>query len=60
MSPSLVDDPSLVEPPPRARGSSVRDVSSRVIPGVHYPSDVLAGSLLGAAMGHWVARAGRP
>jgi membrane-associated phospholipid phosphatase len=30
-------------------------MSSRVILGVHYPSDVLAGSLIGAVMGCWVA-----
>lgn len=30
--------------------------ASRLIVGVHYPSDVLAGSLLGAAMGHWFTR----
>jgi membrane-associated phospholipid phosphatase len=31
-------------------------MTSRVILGVHYPSDVLAGSLIGAVMGQWVAR----
>ena len=30
-------------------------MTSRVILGVHYPSDVLAGSLIGAVMGRWVA-----
>ena len=32
-------------------------MTSRVILGVHYPSDVLVGSLVGAVMGRWVARA---
>ena len=32
-------------------------MTSRVILGVHYPSDVLAGALLGAMMGRWVAPA---
>ena len=31
-------------------------MASRVILGVHYPSDVLAGSVIGAVMGYWVAR----
>jgi membrane-associated phospholipid phosphatase len=31
-------------------------MASRVILGVHYPSDVLAGGVMGAVMGHWVAR----
>jgi len=30
-------------------------MTSRVIVGVHYPSDVLAGALIGAVMGRWVA-----
>ena len=32
-------------------------MASRVILGVHYPSDVLSGAALGAALGRWVAPA---
>jgi acid phosphatase family membrane protein YuiD len=34
-------------------------MTSRVIVGVHYPSDVMAGALLGALLGHWFAPARR-
>jgi membrane-associated phospholipid phosphatase len=30
--------------------------TSRVMLGVHYPSDVMAGTVIGAVMGRWVAR----
>jgi membrane-associated phospholipid phosphatase len=31
-------------------------MASRVILGVHYPSDVVAGGVIGAVMGRWIAR----
>ena len=34
-------------------------MASRVILGVHYPSDVLSGALIGAALARWVAPARR-
>jgi membrane-associated phospholipid phosphatase len=32
-------------------------MASRLVVGVHYPSDVLVGGVIGAVMGHWVAGA---